>query len=495
MSDEQAELQELLGAVSRLDPDAYVVGGAVRDRLTGIAPDDMDVSLSVSVEEASDALAAETGARRVVMDDIRGHVRLVLSSRDDAPPAWLDLSSHRGDLAADLSRRDFTINSMAVPVAAWQGNGFIDHLIDPFDGMGDLERKSLRETAFGNIAADPARVLRAARFATRFELELEPGTADAVRQSAPRLTEVSAERVRDEIYAIFASPDAMKAVKIMDRTGALATVFPELEAARGVEQPPNHHFWDVFEHCVQTVGKADAILDGERRRRSADLAPLPWRDDFDAYFDETVGDGQKRSTLLRLAALLHDVAKPETKSLDDGGRVRFLGHAERGAEVVRGVLERLRCSRRVIEHVSLMVREHLRPGQISSGRELPSRRAVFRYYRDLGNTARDAVFLSLSDYLAARGPRLEADDWQGFCRVADVILNPAFEPEDSKASLLLNGNQLQRYFGLRPGPVIGRLLGLLRESEATGRIQTREEAIEMLRNEISRSESRCGRTD
>ena len=89
MSDEQAELQELLGAVSRLDPDAYVVGGAVRDRLAGIAPDDMDVSLSVSVEEESDALAAATGARRVVMDGIRGHVRLVRSSRDESPPAWL----------------------------------------------------------------------------------------------------------------------------------------------------------------------------------------------------------------------------------------------------------------------------------------------------------------------------------------------------------------------------------------------------------------------
>ena len=140
-----------------------------------------------------------------------------------------------------------------------------------------------------------------------------------------------------------------------------------------------------------------------------------------------------------------------------GGRTRFLGHGERGAEIVRNILERLRCSRRVVDYVSVMVREHLRPGQISLGRELPSKRAVFRYYRDLGNTGKDTVFLSLSDYLAARGPRLEAEDWQGFCGVADVILNPAFDPEDSKASLLLNGNQLQRHFGLRPGPVIGHL--------------------------------------
>jgi putative nucleotidyltransferase with HDIG domain len=316
-----------------------------------------------------------------------------------------------------------------------------------------------------------------------------------VRLAAPRLTEVSAERVRDEIYAIFGSPDAMRAVKIMDRTGALSAVFPELDAARGVEQPPNHHYWDVFEHCVQTVGMADAILDGDRRQTSVDLTPLPWRDDFDAYFDETVGDGQKRSTLLRLAALLHDIAKPETKSLDEDGRTRFFGHGERGAEVVREVLERLRCSRGVIEHVSVMVREHLRPFQISSEWGKPTRRAVFRYYRDLGSTATDTVFLSLSDYLAARGPYLEVEDWQGCCRVADVILNPAFDPEDSKASLLLNGNELQRHFGLRPGPIVGHLLGLLREAEATGRIQTREEAMEMLRSEISRSESNRGRTD
>ena len=495
MGEEQAELHALLAALSRIDPDAYVVGGAVRDRVAGVVPDDVDAVLSVPAEEASEALAAETGARRVVMDDVRGHVRLVYSSPDDASPIWLDLTSHGGDLAADLSRRDFTINSMAVPVAAWPGNDFADRLIDPFGGIKDLERKTLRETAPGNVAADPVRVLRAARFASLFGLELEPDTEDAVQLAAPRLTGVSAERVREEIYAIFGSRDAMKAVKIMDRTGALSAVFPELDAARGVGQPPNHHYWDVFEHCVRTVGKADSILDGDRRRACADLAPLPWREEFDAYFDETVGDGQKRSTLLKMAALLHDIAKPETKSLDEDGRTRFLGHGERGGEIVREVLGRLRCSRRVVDHVSLMVQEHLRPGQISSGRELPGRRAVFRYYRDLGNSAKDTVFLSLSDYLAARGPRLEAEDWQGFCRVADVILNPAFEPEDSKASLLLNGNQLQRHFGLRPGPLIGRLLGLLREAEATGRIQTQDEAIKMLRSEISRSESRRGRTD
>ena len=124
---------------------------------------------------------------------------------------------------------------------------------------------------------------------------------------------------------------------------------------------------------------------------------------------------------------------------------------------------------------------------------------MFRYYRDLGNAAKDTIFLSLADYLAARGPRREVEDWQGICRVTDVILDSAFEPKDlprdSKVSLLLNGNDLQRHFGLPPGPQVGHLLGLLWEAEATGRIQTREEAIKMLRSEISRSESNRGRTD
>ena len=250
--------ERILIAVARLDPDAYVVGGAVRDRLAGFDPQDLDVALSLPLNDASETLAVETGARLVVMDaaigPARGHVRLVATGHDGPMSNWVDLSSHAGELTEDLALRDFTINAMAVQVVDWNAGDLTDAVVDPFDGAVDLGKKILRETKPGNVADDPVRALRAARFATRYDLTIEKSTLEAARTAVPGLESVSQERVRDEVYSIFGLTDAMRAVNIMDEIGALTAVFPELEAARGVEQPPNHHYWDVFEHCVHGCG-------------------------------------------------------------------------------------------------------------------------------------------------------------------------------------------------------------------------------------------------
>lgn len=468
-----------------MDPDAYVVGGAVRDRLSGRASSDVDVAVRAEPGALSRRLSEQVGARLVTLDARRGCFRLVPSQADTASMRWMDLTGYHGDVTADLRRRDFTIDAMAVPVEVWLSGAFPEGMVDPFGGAADLRRGVIRQTAEGSIAEDPVRGLRAIRLAAELGSWIEACTASRIREQALAIAHVSPERVREELFELFRRPGTGTALYAMDRLELLDAVFPELVPARGVAQPSGH-YWDVFTHSLQAVEMADRLLQPEARTADPHLREIPWRAGTDAHLEELVADGQTRGGLLKVAALLHDVAKPETKSVEPDGRIRFLGHDDRGAELAEGILRRLRCSRRTIAHVRTMVEHHLRPTQISQGRTTPTTRAVFRFHRDLGDVALDTLYLNASDYLAARGPALEGADWKGYCRLIGDILSVGFEERrDSKPSLLLNGHDIQRHFAIPPGPVIGRLLGSLREAEATGRVQTVEEALELLGNDIA----------
>ena len=477
------------------DPGAHVVGGAVRDRLLGRDSLDLDVTVSVPAEPLASQLADALGARFVPIDAARGHFRLVPRKIASGDPRWVDMSAHGDDLIADLQRRDFTVDAVAVPVAVWMTAEIASAAIDPLGGIDDLKRRIIRHTSAGSIPADPLRALRGVRLAALLGFGIDPATEQAIRASAPGLGEISPARVRDELFAVFTAPDAMAAMRMMDRLGLLEAVLPEVVQGRGVTQPAEH-YWDVFTHNLETVGAVSRLLDDRLRRAEPVLEHVPWREGLGEHFGQVVADGQKRSTLLKFAALVHDVAKPEMKTVEPGGRIRFIGHDERGSEVVARMLRRLRCSRRTIAHVSTMVKKHMRPGQLSDRGSPPSTRAIFRYYRDLGDIAIDTLYLSLADYLAARGPRLDAADWRSYCEMVGDILGRGFdERPDSKPSLLLNGNDIQRLFHLPPGPEIGRLLNLLHEAEASGRVHNRTEARELLHDELQRRGKGRGRRE
>ncbi|NQW17388.1 MAG: HD domain-containing protein [Chloroflexi bacterium] len=483
-----------LNALTEGGFNGYVVGGAIRDKLLGRAPDDLDVVVSSDSASAAKAVSGATGGRLVVLDAIRGHYRINRPRESDQGPGWIDVAPMLGDIHQDLVQRDFTINAMAVSLPNWSDELDRAHLIDPLGGQEDLRRAVVQTPSIAVLEADPVRCVRAARFVAQFGMSIDERTRGQIRESAHLVAGASPERVRDEIYGVFASQHAYAGVRVLDETGVLSAIVPELDEARGVAQPPNHHYWDVFEHSMHAVHEIDQILvDVSNWPVNHALRDIPHAPDFPEYFDEEVGDGQSRATLLKMACLFHDIGKPDTKTTTEQGKTQFLGHGELGAQLVSEILTRLRCSNNVIRHVSRMIHSHLRPGQISQERAEPSRRAVFRYWRDMGSVAVDTVYLSLADYLAARGPRIITSDWQGFCGVAGVILNRAFEePRDSKASLLLNGNQIQRHFGLKPGPKIGNLLKILNEAEALGRVETQEEAVKMLRGEIARDTSERG---
>ena len=290
---------------------------------------------------------------------------------------------------------------------------------------------------------------------------------------------VSAERVRDEFMAILAADGARVQLEVLDRLDLLCRVIPELEATRNCDQPRAHHYWDVWGHLLHCVEYAEAITAGHRNNAIYTMAP--WTANEDEHFGEVIGDGHTRRTVLKLAALLHDIAKPQTKGPDKNGRIRFLGHSEQGAEVVESRLPELRVARRITDLVSAMVLHHLRPSQLRERDQMPSRRAIYRYYRDVGDAAVDTLYLAMADFLAARGPELSPERWNNYARMIATVLEAGAAPptrEDGPRALV-NGHDLMDALNIRPGPRVGELLERLREAEAVGEISSREDALSL----------------
>ena len=450
---------------------AYLVGGAVRDAMLDREVLDLDIAVEGDAGRVADDAAAALGWRSHPLDAARGIFGL---SPSDGGPS-VDLSPVRGSIESDLQQRDFTVDAMAMPIT---GDG---PFVDPHGGAHDLDRKLIRALSPQVFTDDPGRLLRSVRLAAQLDFEIEPATRGWMAANADLVTSVAPERTRDELLKLLGSRNTVRWLREMDELGLLCLIVPELEEARGVDQP-KEHYWDVFDHCVETTGQVERLL------QSDDCSGFLGDDipvDARAYFARHASDGHSRLNLLKLVGLLHDISKPATKTIEPTGRIRFFGHDSEGAEVAGNILRRLRFSRAGVDLASTMVAHHLRPGQMAAKGELPTRRAVYRFHRDLGDAAVDTVYLNLADYLAARGPDLEKDDWDYRCAVARHILRGRSTNEGAvRPPKLIDGHDIMRELGVAPGPRVGEMLEVVREAHSSGCINTREEALGLLAGEL-----------
>ena len=463
---------------ARGEDDVWVVGGAVRDAIRGREVHDIDLVLAGDAQPVGQAVADFLGGTPVSVEGWNiTRVVLAPAREGGATPFLIDVGGYHGALEENLRSRDFTVDAMAVPLRCWDTDERFDSIEDPLNGRADLIHGVIRATGDGVFQADPGRLLRGVRLANRLGFRMEPDTARAIRRDAPLLHRVSPERVRDEFMAILAADGARTQLEVLDRLDLLCRVIPELEAARGCEQPRAHHYWDVWGHLLHCVEYAEAVTAGHRNNAIYTMAP--WTAAEDAHFGEIIGDGHTRRTVLKLAALLHDIAKPQTKAPDQNGRIRFLGHSEQGAEMVETRLPALRLSRRTTALVSAMVLHHLRPSQLRERDKMPSPRAIYRYYRDVGDAAVDTLYLAMADFLAARGPELSPERWNNYARMIATVLEAGAAPpvREEGPRALVNGNNLMDALHIPPGPRVGALLERLREAQAVGEITNREDAL------------------
>jgi poly(A) polymerase len=204
------------------------------------------------------------------------------------------------------------------------------------------------------------------------------------------------------------------------------------------------------------------------------------------HFDEKVASSSSRKIILKLGGLLHDIAKPQVKSVDETGRMRFIGHTKLGAIRAVDILRRLRFSVHEIRLVENLIYYHLRPVQMANT-GLPTSRAIYRYFRDTGNDGIDILFLTLADYLAARGPDLDSEEWEHHNRLINyVIAENQKQQLEFLSTKLIDGHDLIDIFGLTSGPLVGKLLRLVSETQVSGEISTRDEALSLVRRELNK---------
>lgn len=445
---------------------AWLVGGAVRDRALGRATADVDVVVDGDPGEAARAVSRAAGrAACFALSEDFGAWRVV--GRDSS---WqVDVEALRGgSLEADLALRDFTVNAIAEPI----GGGAP---IDPLGGLEDLRARRLRMAAPTAFAMDPLRVLRLARVAVELELEPEADTVRGARAHAGALASCSAERIFVELRRIVAAPRALRGLELMGELGATAVVLPELQALRGVEQNRFHHS-DVHGHTLEVLANTIALTSPGAGGDPGGVLGAR-RAEVEALLAEPLADGMTRGEALRWGAILHDAAKPLTRAVRPDGRVTFIGHDARGAELARAVLERLRSSERLRAHVAALVRNHLRLGFLVHEPQPLGRRTVFGYLRACSPVEVDVTLLSVADRLATRGDRAQ-ESIDLHLRVARGVLADALRwRADGPPAALLRGDDLAGELGIQTGPRVGELLEELAEAQYAGDVLTREQAI------------------
>ena len=413
---------------------AYYAGGCVRDSLLGLKPKDYDIATAAHPEQVR-ALFPRTlavGAHfGVVIVLERGMEFQVATFRSD--DAYIDGRHPVGVTFStpemDAERRDFTINGMFFdPIR--------DEVIDYVGGRADLTGRVVR--AIGDPAArfreDRLRLLRAVRFAAAFGFEIEPATWEAVRAAAPEIHSISAERIREELVRIFSAPTRLRGFDLLDASGLMAQVLPEIEALKGCEQPPQFHpEGDVFVHT----------------RRMIELLP------------ETV------SVPLVFSVLFHDIGKPATYSLDPAeGRIRFSGHDKVGADMTLGVMERLRFSRDVIDATVEAVANHMIFKDVQLMRVSRLKRFMARPRFE------EEMELHRVDCASSHG----ALDNYEFLRekLAEFAREPLIPAP------LINGRDILA-LGWKPGRRVGEILEAVQTRQLEGALTSREEAIAFVR--------------
>lgn len=452
--------------------DAWIVGGAVRDRMLGRAAAQPDIDLIVPGDP-------EPAARRIRDSAGRGSAVFSLS---DAFGAWrvvgpdrqwqVDLTPrHDAGLEADLRARDLTANAIAEPLAGGD-------VIDPTGGVEDLRAGLLRMVVPEAFDFDPLRVVRVARLAVELGLTADPDTVLAARSRAAGLGRVSGERLFAELRAMLAGPDPPAALRLLDDLAATEFVLPEVAALRGVEQTVYHHR-DAYGHTLEVLERVTALeRDPEAIVGAGRVGAVQ------ALLAEPLADETTRGGALRWGALLHDIAKPLTRTVYEGGAVGFPGHDRAGAVMTDEILERLRASARLRAHVAALSRHHLRAGFLVRQRPL-SRRAVHEYLVACGEVAADVTLLSMADRLATRGRKAEVSIARHM-EVAVPLLDAALAWHlDGAPAPLIRGDDLADALGIAPGPRLGELLAELAHAQYAGEVTSAAEAIDHARRLLS----------
>lgn len=441
---EHSVLKELSKLFKKSKKEIFLVGGCVRDILQNNTKSilDFDIATEAAPEETLELvkgwadsiwlIGIKFGTIALNKDDYKIEITTLRTEKYREKSRHPEVS-YQADIGTDLSRRDFTINAMAISIPDGE-------LLDPFGGYNDLRAKVLRTplSPKESFLDDPLRMMRAARFASNLNLEIDPSLIEAMREFHTELVNVSKERVREELNKILLGPKPFMGLKILVDTNLMKEIIPELIDLQ-IAHDPDYHHKDVLEHSLTVVEKVPPNL------------------------------------TQRLAALLHDLAKPKTKEVTDG-RTTFYGHDVQSSHMARKILMKLKYPKKLIEEVTTLIYLHMRAYTYRSGW---SDKAVRRYVRDANGLLEELNQLIRAD-CTSKMPQTIKEAQKAMDELEERIIKLEEEEESAKIRPPIDGYQVMEYLVLESGPKVGQIMEILLEARLAGEIETEEEAFKLV---------------
>lgn len=439
--------------------EGYLVGGSIRDLFTKHCVFcDRDISIK-GAENFARKIANKWDGTFIELDNENKIYRVVLPDKIN----FLDISELQGNtIEEDLKRRDFTINAIAYDLA---NNEFIDVT----GGLKDLKNKVLRHIDDKNFEDDPLRILRAFRFyaVTGFKMTIE--LENALKKYLPLALNPAKERINYEIMKLFGGDFVSGALLKMDEFGLLEKIFPCVTEMKKV--PPNtHHHLDLFHHVVETVRQIEILYNKISGFEKEHLDAI----DFGGF---------PRINYLKLAGFLHDIGKFSTWTIEESGRHRFIKHDDVGSKMVVPLLRDLKFSKKQIEYISCMIKNHIYPSNVIVAPSLNDK-VMMRYVRKMGDNVIDNIILAKADRLSARGVDITEEIVNTNISGLDKLLDFYLSKKDSLAPLpkLIDGREIMEILNIKPSPKLGEIINAINEAQLNGDITTHEEAVNYIKN-------------
>lgn len=443
-------LVDIIGDVP-LHPESMMVGGTIRDIMLGRTPQDIDIATPDT--SGFVGVLSDKGFTHVLLDSERDIHRMVKKD------THVDITPLNERAEIDLLTRDFAINAIGIVIRTWQ-------VLDPQRGIPDLSKGIVRALNEERFINDPLRMIRAFRLAAELNFNIDPVTLRMITKNAHLINKPSKERIRDELCRTLAVQGSFNLIEKLKRSHLLDRILPEL-AKLNLTPIGKPHITGLTEHLLWTYKYFEDIMN------NLDDVLLGHSDSARELLCKEVSGGHTLLVLTKLAALLHDVGKPKTMTHDDD--VHFIGHEDVGSEMIASRMKILRFSTAEIDVTSTLIKHHMRPHNLAK-LDTVSRRAVYRFFRDLGDLAIPCLLIALADAYAT-----EMLSWGSLEAYAEFMRTMITASEEiGKPKPILSGDEIINKLKLKPGPIIGQLQSDLLEAQALKIITTKQDAFSFI---------------
>lgn len=442
------------------DAELYLVGGLLRDFYLNKESFDKDIIVNkIDAKELAQKLAMKLDATFVALDEENKIYRLVLKDKIN----YIDIANMMGkDIQEDLTRRDLTINSIAINLKTLE-------IIDVTGGINDLKEKKLRHINEQNFIDDPLRLLRAFRFQAMLGFDLDEELIGIIKRHVSKINQSAVERINYELLKLFSGDYSTQALIDMDKIGLLKEILPICEDLKTV--PPNlHHHLDLFAHSIEVVKQIQQIY-----KQSCE--------EVKKHLEKTDFGGTTRLAHLKFAGLLHDIGKPSTWTIEeDTGKHRFIKHDDIGSKIGKQILKENKFSKKQIDYITKIIKYHIYPSHVISAPELTDK-IFMRFIRKMDNEAIDVIIVAMADRLSARGVEITDEIVEKNISNLSSLLNFYLSVKDSLEPLpkLLSGEEIMEILNLRPSKELGKVIKSLKEAQLSGDISTKDDALEYIK--------------